>query len=247
MKGLNILVHVIIILMSLGQEYQAVILSTTEPVNLDGSTLDPTKSFCDPYVFNTAVTRAKSLVLAVGNPFLLLNMEKSFARNYGDEHSTQCWSTFLELCIENKSFEFHPCLKYEKSEKEIKINEIKEVIAINHKLKNLEKDNLNLQEENCKLQEENSSLQEENSSLKEEIAHLQDKVSNLLEKCKILDGEKSKVQSEHEKEKADLKKTIHDLERQLLSQHHSHDVTKIVEDAPESTGTRVCLQERGIN
>ena len=232
--------------MSLGQEYQAVILSTTEPVNLDGSTLDPTKSFCDPYVFNTAVTRAKSLVLAVGNPFLLLNMEKSFARNYGDEHSTQCWSTFLELCIENKSFEFHPCLKYEESEKEIKVNEIKEAIAVNHKLKNLEKDILNLQNENCKLQEENSSLQEDNSSLQEEISYLQDEISNLLEKYKNLDEEKSKIQSEYEKEKDDLKKKILELERQLLSQHHSHDVTKIVEDAPESTGTCVYLQRSCI-
>ena len=216
----------IIKLIYLGQEYQAVILSTTEPVNLDGSTLDPTKSFCDPYVFNTAVTRAKSLVLAVGNPFLLLNMEKSFARKYGNEHSTQCWSTFLELCIENKSFEFHPCLKYEESEKDIKINEIKEVIAVNHKLKNLEEDNF-------RLLKENSSLQKE--------------ISKLLERNKILEEEKSKVLCDHEKAKVDFKNKIHYLERQLSSQHQSHEVAKIHEDASDkNTGICVCLPRSGI-
>ncbi len=94
-----------------GQEYQAVILSTTEPVNQDGSTLDETKSFCDPYVFNTAITRAKSLVIAVGNPFLLLNMEKSFIKFYGNEHNTHCWSTYLDHTLEKHSFEFDDRLK----------------------------------------------------------------------------------------------------------------------------------------
>ena len=172
----------------LGQQYQAVILSTTEPVHLDGSTLDSTKSFCDPYVFNTAVSRAKSLVVAVGNPFLLLNIEKSIT-HYGDKHNTKCWSTFIKLCIEKNTFEFHASLSLKEPEKHTKLEKIKELIADNLKLENLKEEYLKLQkklkeleEKNLKLKEENLKLREENSKLQEQNSIIQNENSNLQQK-----------------------------------------------------------------
>ena len=79
-------------------------LSTSEPIHSDGASRNPTRSLCDPYVFNTAVTRAKSLVVGVGNPFLLLKMEKQIVKLYGKKG--MCWSTFLQLCIKKGTLEF---------------------------------------------------------------------------------------------------------------------------------------------
>ena len=82
-----------------GQEFQAVFLSTTEPIAEDGNTLNPTKSPCDRYVFNTVLTRAKSLVVVVGSPRVLLNTEKHMVKLYGDKG--RCWSLYLKSCIEH--------------------------------------------------------------------------------------------------------------------------------------------------
>lgn len=82
-----------------GQEFQAVFLSTTEPIAEDGNTLNPTKSPCDRYVFNTVLTRAKSLVVVVGSPRVLLNTEKHMVKLYG--HKGRCWSLYLKSCIEH--------------------------------------------------------------------------------------------------------------------------------------------------
>ena len=84
---------------SVGQEFLAVFLSTSEPTLEDGSTRNPTKSMCDPYVFNTVITRAKSLVLGVGNPFLLLKTEKHMVELYG--RRGKCWSEFLKSCLKH--------------------------------------------------------------------------------------------------------------------------------------------------
>ena len=67
-----------------GQEFQAVFMSTTEPIDKDGNTCNPTKSPCDRYVFNTVLTRAKSLVVAVGSPLVLLNTEAHMVKLYGE-------------------------------------------------------------------------------------------------------------------------------------------------------------------
>ena len=83
----------------IGQEFQAVFLSTTEPISEDGNTLNPTKSPCDRYVFNTVLTRAKSLVVVVGSPLVLLNTETHMVKLYGDKG--RCWSLYLKSCLEN--------------------------------------------------------------------------------------------------------------------------------------------------
>ena len=68
----------------------------------DGSTFDPTKSICDQYVFNTVITRAKSLVVCVGNPFLLLSIEKS------TPGSIHCWREYIKRCLETSSLKLTP-------------------------------------------------------------------------------------------------------------------------------------------
>lgn len=88
-----------------GREYRVLFLSTFEATNKDGSTRNPTKSIADPFVVNTVVTRARSLVVSVGNPYLLLNMEKHMCIKYGEKG--KYWSNYLKRCIENNSLEFH--------------------------------------------------------------------------------------------------------------------------------------------
>ena len=88
-------------------------MSTSEPLNEDGSpAIDSSKSLCNPFVFNTANTRAESLVVAVGNPFLLLKTELHMVEQYGTE--AKCWSKYLKHCIERDSLIFTESLKENK-------------------------------------------------------------------------------------------------------------------------------------
>ena len=100
-----------------GNEYQAVFLSTTEPVDSNGNTTNPTKSPCDPYVFNTILTRSKSLVVVVGSPMTLLGIEEHMVKHYGGK--ARCWSSYLNLCLEKNTFiipsEVEPNEKVKKS------------------------------------------------------------------------------------------------------------------------------------
>ena len=82
-----------------GQEFRALFISTSEPTTPDGETCDSTKSISDPAVFITAITRARSLVVAVGNPFMLLRREEHMVKKYRDRG--HCWSLFLKACIDN--------------------------------------------------------------------------------------------------------------------------------------------------
>ena len=59
---------------------------------------NPTKSFCNCYVFNTALTRAQSLVVVAGNPFLLLKVEAAMPKPKG------CWREYLRRCIDHNTF-----------------------------------------------------------------------------------------------------------------------------------------------
>ena len=70
-------------------------LCTSEPVLEDGSTANPTKSICDKFVFNTVITRAQSLVVAVGNPFRLFAIEEKSPNGAG------CWKEYVTHCIKN--------------------------------------------------------------------------------------------------------------------------------------------------
>lgn len=76
-------------------------LNTSEPVWEDGSTRNPTKSICDPFVFNTVLTRAKALVVCVGNPFNLLRSEQHMVKKYGNRG--KCWSEFLKCCLQHNT------------------------------------------------------------------------------------------------------------------------------------------------
>lgn len=75
-----------------GQEFSAVFLSTHEPTDRNGYPRDLVRSVCNEYVFNTIITRAKSLIYATGNPFLLHHMGKAFKNN--------CWAEYIQRCIQ---------------------------------------------------------------------------------------------------------------------------------------------------
>ena len=82
-----------LIVIHIGREFIAVFISTREATNSDGSTKNPTKSICDRYVFNTVITRAQSLVVAVGQPYYLFAIEN---RN---SYKIKCWREYLKHCI----------------------------------------------------------------------------------------------------------------------------------------------------
>ena len=88
----------------LGTEFPAIFISTSEPTTKDGDPINTTKSICDRYVFNTAITRSKLLVVAVGNPFLLLKMEENMIRKHGSAYKT--WSPYIKQCIECETFSY---------------------------------------------------------------------------------------------------------------------------------------------
>ena len=78
-----------------GREFKALFISTVECVHDGFKSANPTKSFCNSYVFNTALTRAQSLVVVAGNPFLLLKVEAAMPQPMG------CWREYLRRCIDN--------------------------------------------------------------------------------------------------------------------------------------------------
>ena len=80
-----------------GREFDAVFVCTAQPVNEDYSPFDPVKSMCDPYMFNTIITRPKSLLVVVGNPFRLLKIEQK------TPNPPACWSEYLYQCWEQGS------------------------------------------------------------------------------------------------------------------------------------------------
>ena len=87
---------------TLGQEYEAVFLSTAEPTTAEGRSKHPTKTPCSQYVFNTALTRAKSLVVCAGNPFLLMKIEEHV------NNECFCWKDYIRRCVLSKTFHVPP-------------------------------------------------------------------------------------------------------------------------------------------
>ena len=85
-------------------------LSTVEPTNEQGKSQNPARSICNQYVFNTIITRARCLVYAIGNPFLLLNI--------GNELSVNCWKEYIQRCVTCQTF-ILPKLKGASSNKQL--------------------------------------------------------------------------------------------------------------------------------
>ena len=76
-------------------------MSTSEPLEIDGKSKDPLKSLCNPFVFNTAISRAQSLVVAVGNPFMLLKIEAEAGNS-----RRHCWREYLKQCLDKNAIYF---------------------------------------------------------------------------------------------------------------------------------------------
>ena len=86
-----------------------VLLSTYEDrTYTNGGTLqditDPGKTVANERTFNTILTRAKSLFVAVGNPFYLLDAEECLISK--GFQKTHCWRAFLRTCMDRNSIEF---------------------------------------------------------------------------------------------------------------------------------------------
>jgi len=112
---------------SLGHEFKALFLSTSEPTDKDGATCNPTKSISDRYVFNTAITRARSFVVAVGNPFMLLRMERHMVQKYGEKG--KCWSNYLKLCLDHGTLTVHDSLQVPESDKSRCIQKLHKLVG----------------------------------------------------------------------------------------------------------------------
>ena len=85
----------------IGQEYDSLYISTCEPTYPNGETRNPTKSVCDLFVFNTAITRARSLIVSFGNPYLLLSIEEHMNQKYN--RKGHCWSQYIMMCLRENS------------------------------------------------------------------------------------------------------------------------------------------------
>ena len=80
-------------------------MSTSEYVNDEGTT-NPIKSPCDRYIFNTLLTRSKSLVVAVGSPLQLLHIE-----SHMKDQQNLCWNLYMRECIKNNTFIVPPVVE----------------------------------------------------------------------------------------------------------------------------------------
>ena len=100
------------LLVYIGFEFQAIFLSTYESLDENGMPHDTTKSLCNPHVFNTVVSRSRALVVAVGDPLLLLKTEKVM------ESQERCWREYLKCCLEHNSLHFPEGFSQEQSIRE---------------------------------------------------------------------------------------------------------------------------------
>ena len=73
-------------------------LSTIEPTDESGNPYDPVRSISSELIFNTIMTRARSLIYCVGNPFFLCAL--------GDKYPINCWSAFLQRCVQCETLHF---------------------------------------------------------------------------------------------------------------------------------------------
>ena len=59
-------------------------------------------------MFNTVITRAQSLIVCVGNPFLLFSIEKHAPNCREYEVPIYCWREYVKRCLETSSFKLAP-------------------------------------------------------------------------------------------------------------------------------------------
>ena len=96
---------------SSGQEYTVVFLCTTEPYTSAANGQAAPKadaigaSIVNKRVFNTVLTRARTLFVAIGNPFYLMQAEANASSELG---AGICWKEYLRKCIENDSIKLPP-------------------------------------------------------------------------------------------------------------------------------------------
>jgi len=98
-----------------GREFRAIFICMIEKTKDDGSAADAVRSICNQYVFNTVITRAQSLVVCVGNPFLLLSIEK---KRSTPGYSIHCWREYIKRCLMTFSLQLSP-LCYDKVEESV--------------------------------------------------------------------------------------------------------------------------------
>ena len=89
-----------------GREFQAIVLSIYEPLEITGESSNPTKTLVNPQIFNTAISRSRQLVIAVGDPFRVLKTEKAMGH-----HTEACWREYIKLCLEKNTMVFDPNLQ----------------------------------------------------------------------------------------------------------------------------------------
>ena len=103
---------------SSGYEFAAVFLSTIEPTNDKGEPYDPVRNMSNELVFNTIMTRARSLIYCVGNPFTLCQI--------GEKYGINCWKAYLQRCVQCETLQFEIAAK--KSEIEVAAKEVKSMV-----------------------------------------------------------------------------------------------------------------------
>ena len=97
-----------------GREFDAIFVCTAQPVNQDYSPFDPVKSICDPFMFNTIITRPKSLLVAIGNPLRLRKIEQMIHSGKIKQKTPtppSCWSEYLYQCWEGGSLQLSAKLR----------------------------------------------------------------------------------------------------------------------------------------
>ena len=87
-----------------GCEFTAVFLGTCETTDERGVPNNTTKTMINRYIFNTALTRARYLVVAVGNPLQILRKEEEMYKSVPANQCFWCWKEFIKRCIECRSF-----------------------------------------------------------------------------------------------------------------------------------------------
>ena len=95
-------------------------LSTVEPTNEKGEPFDPVRSMSNDLVFNTIVTRARSLIYCVGSPFTLCQI--------GEKYPVNCWKSYLQRCVQCETLQFALSSKMSPKEAEIAAREVQSIV-----------------------------------------------------------------------------------------------------------------------